>query len=162
MRVDFYYEMAIPERSTMAGLVGKMLLRFTARQDRFFAKLTKEQKRKFREIENKFAVLTITGPEGGVFYLRYRGNRFEPLNKAPDIPYEKIDKLLLDGDGLNYPSGDEVFFDVIDGELNPRKVISNKYFRANTDKIIYDTEQFASAFEQFLEEMRSVLGKRKR
>ncbi|GAI71053.1 unnamed protein product, partial [marine sediment metagenome] len=73
-------------------------------------------------------------------------------------PYEKMDKFLLDGDERNYPSGDEVLFDVVSASLSPRAVISHKFFRANTDRIIYDTEEFAQAFEQFLDEMRMVLG----
>lgn len=143
----------------MAGIVGKMLRRFATRQDHFFDRLTREGRKKFEELENRYAVLTVTGPEGGVFYLCYKGGRFEPLEETPNIPYEELDKFILDGDGLNYQCGDDVFFDVVDGDLHPRAVISHRYFRANTDRIIYDTEEFAQAFEQFLAEMRTVLGK---
>ena len=80
------------------------------------------------------------------------------LEGPPSVPYEKLDKFLVDGDLLNYPSGDEVLFDVIDGSLSPRTAHSRGYFRANTDKILYDTEEFLQAFEQFLGEMRLVLG----
>lgn len=141
----------------MPRLVEGMLRRFAARQEHFFEKLSKEQKRKFRELENKYAILTVTGPEGGVFYLQYKGGRFEPLGQKPDIDYDELDKFLLDGDGLNYPSGDEVFFDVVDGDLTPEKVIAHQYFRANTDRIIYDTYEIRQAFKEFLEEMRVVL-----
>jgi len=51
-----------------------------------------------------------------------------------------------------------VLFDVVSASLSPRAVISHKFFRANTDRIIYDTEEFAQAFEQFLDEMRMMLG----
>lgn len=139
------------------GLVGDIFTRFMERQYSFFDKLSKDAKRQLVEIENKYAQLTVTGPEGGVFYFRYRRQRLEMLDGPPKLPLEKLDKLLLDGDGRLYPSGDEVFFDIIDGDLSPRAVISRKYFRVNTDKVIYDSEEFAQAFERFLGEMRQIL-----
>lgn len=143
------------------GLVETMFRRFMARQASFFNKLSKPAKEKLVDVENKYAEVKITGPEGGTFYFQYKGQRLQLLDEKPKVPYEKLDKFFLDGDMLNYPSGDEVFFDVIDRSLTPRAVISRKYFRANTDKIIYDTEEFAQAFELFLDEMQMVLrGKR--
>lgn len=144
------------------ALVEDMFRRFTSRQSHFFKSLPRSAKEKFAELENKYAELRVTGPEGGVFYLQYKGQRFEMLDGKPDVPYESLDKFLLDGDTINYPAGDEVFFDVVDGELDPRAALSHKYFKANTDKIIYDSEEFAQAFEQFLAEMRIVLGGKKR
>lgn len=143
----------------MAGLIGKMLQRFTRRQVHFFENLPAEARKKFAEIENKYGHLTVTGPEGGVFNVQYKQRHFQIIDQ-PGVPYEELDKFVLDGDagGYPYPSGDEVLFDVIDGSLSPRTVIARKYFWANTDKVIYDTEEFAQAFEQFLEEMRMVLG----
>lgn len=143
------------------GLCEDMFHRAITRQSRFFDRLSKTAKEKLAEVENKFAELRITGTEGGLFYFQYKGQHLQMLDGKPRVPYEKLDKFLLDGDLVNYPSGDEVFFDVVDGELTPRAVISRKYFRANTDKIIYDTEEFAQAFEQFLEEMRAILRGRK-
>lgn len=139
------------------GLVEDMFHRFMTRQFSFFNRLPRVSKEKLAEVESKYAELRITGPEGGVFYFQYKGQRLEMLDDKPKVAYEKLDKFLLDGDAINYLNGDEVFFDVIDGELTPRAVISRKYFRANTDKIIYDTEEFAQAFENFLDEMRAVL-----
>lgn len=139
------------------GLVGDMFERFLARQAIYLDGLSKGAKEKLAEVENKFAVLRVTGPEGGVFYFQFKGQRLQLLKEPPDIPYEKLDKFLLDGDLFNYPSGDEVLFDIIDRSLSPRAVISRKYFRANTDKIIYDTEEFAQAFERFLDDMQVVL-----
>ncbi len=143
----------------MAGLIEDMFRRFMARQAHFFDSLTKEAKCKLAEVESKYAELRVTGPEGGVLYFQYKGQRLQMLDKAPSV--EKLDKFLIDGDLVNYPSGDEVLLDVIDGSLSPRAAISRKYFRANTDKIIYDTEEFAQAFEQFLAEMRTILGGRR-
>lgn len=143
----------------MAGLVRDMFQRFEARQTRFFDRLSKSAKEKLAEVENKYAELRVTGPEGGVFYLQYKGQRLQMLDEKPEVPYEKMDKFLLDGDGINYQGGDDVLFDVIDSSLSPRAVISHRFFRANTDRIIYDTEEFASAFEQFLDEMRMVMGR---
>ena len=140
------------------ALVEDMFRRFMARQSRFFDRLTKDARQKLADIENKYAELRVTGPEGCVLYFQYKGQRLQMLEGPPPIPYEKLDKFLIDGDLLNYPSGDEVLFDVIDGSLSPRAAISRKYFRANTDRILYDTEEFAQAFEQFLNEMRLVLG----
>ena len=58
-----------------------------------------------------------------------------------------------------YPhGGDEVLFDIIDGSLSPRAAHDRGYFRANTDKKLYDTEEFLQIFEKFLNEMRLVLG----
>jgi len=37
-------------------------------------------------------------------------------------------------------------------------VISRRYFHTNTDKIIYDTEEFAQAFERFLDDLQVILG----
>ncbi|MBA7712001.1 hypothetical protein ES703_120969 [subsurface metagenome] len=145
----------------MAGLIEDIFRRFMARQAHFFDSLSKEAKRKLAEVESKYAELRVTGPEGGVLYFQYKGQRLQLLDQAPAVPYEKLDKFLVDGDLLNYPSGDEVLLDIIDGSLSPRAAISRKYFRANTDKIIYDTEEFASAFEQFLSEMRTILGGRR-
>lgn len=139
------------------GLVEDMFHRFMTRQVSFFNQLPRASKEKLAEVESKYAELRVTGPEGGVFYFQYKGQRLEMLDDKPKVAYEKLDKFLLDGDAINYLNGDEVFFDVIDGELTPRAVISRKYFRANTDKIIYDTEEFAQAFENFLAEMRAVL-----
>lgn len=145
----------------MAGLVEEMFERFEARQASFFNYLSRDARQKLAEAENKYAELRVTGPEGGIFYFQFKGQRLQKLNERPDVPYEKMDKLLLDGDEINYPSGDEVLFDVISGSVSPRAVISHKFFRANTDRIIYDTEEFAQAFEQFLDEMRLVLGGRR-
>lgn len=141
----------------MAGLVEQMFRRFMARQAGFFNRLSKTAKEKLAEVENKYAELRVTGPEGGVLYFQYKGQRLQMLDEKPDIPYDELDKFLVDGDMVNYPSGDEVLFDVIDGDLSPRAVISRKYFRVNTDKIIYDTEEFAQAFERFLEDIRKIL-----
>ena len=143
----------------MAGLIEDMFRRFMSRQAHFFDSLSKEAKRKLAEVESKYAELRVTGPEGGVLYFQYKGQRLQILDKAPSV--KKLDKFLIDGDLVNYPSGDEVLLDVIDGSLSPRAAISRKYFRANTDKIIYDTEEFAQAFEQFLAEMRMILGGRR-
>jgi len=145
----------------MAGLVEDMFRRFEARQAAFFNRLSRSAKQKLAEVENKYAELRVTGPEGGVFYFMFRGQRLQMLDGRPKIPYEKLDKFLLDGDDINYPSGDEVLFDVVGGSLSPRAVISHKFFRANTDRIIYDTEEFAQAFENFLDEMRLVLGSKR-
>jgi len=142
----------------MAGLVEQMFWRFTARQPHFFEGLSKAAKQKLAEVENKYAELRVTGPEGCILYFQYKGQRLQMLDHAPPIPYEKLDKFLIDGDLLNYPSGDEVLLDVIDGSLSPRTALSHKYFRANTDKIIYDSEEFSQIFEQFLDEMKLVLG----
>ena len=144
----------------MAGLIEDMFRRFMVRQAHYFDGLSKEAKRKLAEVENKYAELRVTGPEGGTFYFQYKGQRLKILDQASSVPYEKLDKFWVDGDLVNYPSGDEVLLDVIDGSLSPRAAISRKYFRANTDKIIYDTEEFAQAFEQFLSEMRMILGGR--
>jgi len=143
----------------MAGLVDTMFKRFMSRQARFFDKLSGEAKKKLADVENKYAELRVTGPEGGVFYFQYKGQRLQMLPSKPEVPYDRLDKLLLDGDMVNYPSGDEVLFDIIDRSLSPRAAISRKYFRVNSDKIIYDTEEFAQAFEQFLDEMQTVLGR---
>lgn len=140
------------------ALVEDMFRRFTARQTRFFDHLTKDARQKLADMDNKYAELRVTGPEGCVLYFQYKGQRLQMLDGAPEIPYEKLDKFLIDGDPLNYPSGDEVLFDVIDGSLSPRTAHSRGYFRVNTDRILYDTEEFLQAFEQFLNEMRLVLG----
>lgn len=145
----------------MAGLVEQMFRRFTARQPHFFDGLSKAAKQKLAEVENKYAQLTVTGPEGGVLFFQYKGQRLQMLDRAPPVPYEKLDKFLVDGDLLNYSSGDEVLMDVIDGSLSPRAALSHKYFRANTDKIIYDSEEFSQIFERFLDEMRLVMGDRR-
>ncbi len=124
----------------------------------FFDKLSNDAREKLDEVENKFAELRVTGPEGGVFYFRFEEQRLVMLDGVPDMPWEELDKFLLDGDDFNYPGGDEVLFDVIDRELSPRAVVSRRYFRVNTDKIIYDTEEFAQAFERFLDDLQVILG----
>jgi hypothetical protein len=48
--------------------------------------------------------------------------------------------------------------DGADGGAIVRAAHDRGYFRTNTDKKIYDTEEFLQAFEQFLTEMRLVLG----
>ncbi|MBA7677445.1 hypothetical protein ES703_85702 [subsurface metagenome] len=143
------------------GLVGDMFERFLSRQSLFLESLSKDAKKKLAEVENKYATLRVTGPEGGIFYFQFKGQRLHILEEPPDIPYEKLDKFLLDGDLFNYSGGDEVLFDVIDRSLSPRAVIARKYFRAHTDKIIYDTEEFAQAFERFLDDMQVVLRRRR-
>lgn len=140
------------------GLVADLFKRAEARQSMFFDKLSNDAREKLDEVENKFAELRVTGPEGGVFYFRFKGQRLMMLSGAPDVPWEELDKFLLDGDDFNYPGGDEVLFDVIDRELSPRAVVSRRYFRVNTDKIIYDTEEFAQAFERFLDDLQVILG----
>lgn len=143
------------------GLIGDMFERFMARQALFFEGLPNGAKEKLSEAGKKYAVLRVTGPEGGTFYFEFEGQQLRLLKEPPDIPYEEIDKMILDGDLDNYPSGDEVLFDVIDRSLSPRAVVARKYFKVNTDKIIYDTEEFAQAFESFLDDMQFVLkGKR--
>ena len=140
------------------ALVEDMFRRFMARQSHFFNRLTKDARQKLADIENKYAELRVTGPEGCVLYFQYKGQRLQILEGPPSIPYEKLDKFLIDGDLLNYSSGDEVLFDVIDGSLSPRTAIGRDYFRPSNNKILYTTEYFAQAFEQFLNEMRLVLG----
>ncbi|GAJ03118.1 unnamed protein product [marine sediment metagenome] len=112
----------------MAGLIEQMFRRFMARQAHFFDSLSKETKQKLADAESKYALLRVTGPEGGVLYFQYKGQRLQMLDQAPPVPYEKLDKFLVDGDLVNYPSGDEVLLDVIDGDLSPRAAISRKYF----------------------------------
>lgn len=139
------------------GLVGDALKRFMSHQALFYKQLPSKGKEKLAEVENKYAELRVTGPEGGLFYLQFKNRMLQLIDGKPDVPYEKMDKFLLDGDGINYPSGDEVFFDIIDGDLAPRAVYDRHYFRANTDRILYDPEEFIQAFEYFLREMRKVL-----
>lgn len=139
------------------GLVGDMFERFLSRQSMFINRLSPKEKEKLAEAENKFAELRVTGPEGGIFYFKFQGQRLSLLEGPPNVSNEKLDKFLLDGDYFNYQSGDEVLFDVIDGSLSPRAVISRHYMKTNTDKIIYDTEELASAFEKFLEDIRRVM-----
>lgn len=139
------------------GLCEQLFDRAESRQSKFFDSLSKDARQKLAEVENKYAELRITGAEGGVFYFQFKGQRLKRLRTPPPVPYEQLDKFLLDGDLINYPSGDEVLFDVIDRSLSPRAVIARKYFRVNTNKIIYDTEEFAQAFERFLDDMQIVL-----
>ena len=139
------------------GLVGDMFERFMSRQSFFFDGLSSDAKEKLTEVENKYALLRVTGPEGGLFYFQFIKQRLHLLQEPPDRPYEELDKFILDGDMINYQSGDEVLFDVIDRSLSPRAVVSRKYFMVNTPKIIYDTEEFAQAFEHFLDDMQVVL-----
>ena len=140
------------------SLVADMFKRAEARQAIFYDKLSAGAKEKLDEVELKFAELRVTGTEGGVFYFRFKAQHLEMLDNAPDMPWEDLDRFLLDGDGCNYKGGDEVLFDVIDKELSPRAVISRRYFHTNTDKIIYDTEEFAQAFERFLDDLQVILG----
>jgi hypothetical protein len=141
------------------GLVEAMFRRFMARQSGFFSRLSEDARQKLADMENKYAELRVTGPEGCVLYFQYKGQHLQMLDGPPPIPYEKLDKILVDGDILNYPGGgDDVLFDVIDGSLSPRAAHGRGYFRTNTDKKIYDTEEFLQAFEQFLTEMRQVVG----
>jgi len=139
------------------GLIKEILERFQSRQMRFYEMLPRSGREKLAEAENKYAELRITGPEGGTFYFHYKGGHLDLLPEKPQVDDAKLDKLLLDGDGINYMGGDDVFLDVVSGSLSPRAVRSHHYFRANTDRIIYDSEEFAQAIETFLEEMRRVL-----
>ena len=139
------------------GLIADMFERVMSRQSIFFDGLTDDAKEKLSQVGQKYAELRITGPEGGTFYLQFEGQRLQLLTEPPDIPYDELDKMILDGDIVNYPSGDEVLFDVIDRSLSPREVIARRYFKVNTPKIIYDTEEFAQAFEKFLDEIQIVL-----
>jgi len=145
----------------MSTLVEDIFHRFEERQYLFFEKLTKKGKRKLAEANNRDAELVVTGPQGGTFYFLFKGGRFHMLDGEPDIPREQLDKMLLDGDLVNYKAGDEVFLDVIDGDLDVRALVSRRYFTVNSDRIIYDSEELAQAFEGFLEEMRLVLGRKR-
>ena len=140
------------------SLVEEMFRRFTERQAHFFNSLNDDDRQMLAELDDKYAELSITGTDGCVLYFQYKGQRLNLLDSPPEVPDEELDHFYLDGDLINYPGGDEVFFDVIDGSLTPRAAISRKYFRANTNHILYDTEEFAQAFEKFLNEMRRVLG----
>ncbi|MBA7671732.1 hypothetical protein ES703_79895 [subsurface metagenome] len=142
----------------MAGLIGGMFERFEARQALFFNYLPGDARQKLAEAENRYAELRVTGPEGGVFYFRFRGQRLQKLSERPDVPDEKMDKVLIDGDGINYHGGDDVLVDVINGSLSPRAAKSHGLFWTNTDRSIYDSEEFIQAFENFIDEMRMVLG----
>lgn len=144
----------------MSTLVQDIFHRFEARQSLFFDKLSQSGKRKLAEADNRYAELVVTGPEGGTFYFLFRGQRFHMLPEPPDVPYDSLDKMVLDGDEVNYLYGDDIFLDIVDGDLSPRAAVSRKYFRVNSDRVIYDTEELAQAFEGFLEDMRLVLGRR--
>lgn len=141
----------------MPGLIRDMFQRFEARQGRFFDRLPRDAKGKLAQAENKYAEVRVTGPEGGVFYIQFKGQRVKMLDEKPDVP-GKMDKILVDGDEMNYPSGDKVLVDVVGGSLSPRAAKSHGLFWADTDRSIYDAEEFIQAFEQFLDEMRMVLG----
>lgn len=145
----------------MAGTVEGMFERFEARQSLFFNRLPKSSKQKLAKAENRYAELTVTGPEGGTFYFQFRLQQFHKLSEKPNIPDEKLDKIIIDGDGINYHGGDDVLVDVINGSLSPRAAKSHELFWTNTDRSIYDSEEFMQAFENFIEDMRMVLGYRK-
>ena len=138
------------------GIVADMFKRVEARQTLFFDKLSDDDKVKLNEVEIKVAELRVTGPEGGVFYFRFKAQHLEMLDNAPPVPWDELDKFLLDGDGFNYKGGDEVLFDVIDKDLSPRAAVSRKYFTVNSDKIIYDTTEFAQAFEHYLDVLQMI------
>ena len=138
------------------GIVADMFKRVEARQTLFFDKLSDDDKVKLNEVEIKVAELRVTGPEGGVFYFRFKAQHLEMLDNAPPVPWDELDKFPLDGDGFNYKGGDEVLFDVIDKDLSPRAAVSRKYFTVNSDKIIYDTTEFAQAFEHYLDVLQMI------
>lgn len=135
------------------GLVGVIFHRFMSRQSLFYKELSPTGKKKLAEIENRYAELRVTGPEGGVFYFQYKHLRLQPLESKPDVPDEQMDRFQLVGDDINYSGGDDVLLDVIDGELSPREVHDEHYFRTKT---IYDSEEFIQAFENFLREIQRV------
>lgn len=146
----------------MPGLIEQMFRRAEARQGGFLESLPEKAKQKLEEVEDKYARLWCTGPEGGVLYFQFKGQRFKVLDGPPDIPYENLDKFLIDGDLINYKSGDEVLFAVVDGDLSPRAALARKYFRANTNKIIYDSEELAQIFERLLINLQNILGVHRR
>ena len=51
------------------ALVEDMFRRFMARQSHFFNRLTKDARQKLADIENQYAELRVTGPEGCVLYF---------------------------------------------------------------------------------------------
>jgi len=138
-------------------LAERMFRSLTDRQALFFEKLSSEAKEKLDQVTSKYARLNVSGPEGGIFFFIFQNGHLSLLNDPPQVNDNDMDHLILDGDGVNYPGGDEVLFDVIDGELSPRAAVSHHYFRVRTRKIIYDTEEFAQAFERFLHDMRNIL-----
>ncbi len=142
----------------MAGMIAEMFHRVMVRQSRFFDKFPKEMQEKLTLINGRYAELTITGQEGGKFYFHYADRELVEFSEPSRIPKNKLDKFKIVGDKENYPGGDEVLFDVIDGDLSPRVAISRRYFQVNTERVIYDTEEFVQAFEKLLIEMRRMLG----
>jgi len=144
----------------MPGVIRNMFQLFEARQAWFFDGISREGKGKLVEAENKYAEVRVTGPEGGVFYFQFKGQRLMMLDEKPDVPYE-IDKVLVDGDGINYHGGDDVLVDVVNGSLSPRAAKSHGLFWMSTDRSIYDSEEFIQAFERFLGLMQIVLGRKR-
>lgn len=141
--------------------------RYTARQKSFYGELPKAEQAKLAQLQNKYAELRVLGPQVPqveTLYFQYQNQSLRLLEESerPNVPYEEMDKFILQGDGLNYYDGLAVLIDVIDGELPPRKAKDMELFRTHTSTNIYDSEQFIQAFERFLREMQKVLGRVKR
>lgn len=129
------------------------------RQERFVSKLPDEMQRKLEDAGNKFAEVIITGPEGDTLYFMLKDKRLTMLDSCPEMANGHLDRIYIDGDIYNYHSGDEVIEDICALKLSPRAAMSHGFLKINTDRVIYDTEEWAQAFEVFLREVRDFLSK---
>jgi len=141
----------------MPGLIKKLFERAMTRQQGFVEKLPDLMQQKLEDAGTKYAEVIVTGPEGGIIYFTLKDKRLKMIDSCPDAPDGQLDRFFICGDIINYEGGDDVIVDICNLSLSPREAVGRGFLKVNTDRVIYDTEEFIQAFEMFLSQVQDYL-----
>jgi hypothetical protein len=133
------------KKATKTGPVYSILLRAEKRQASLLEKLPPRIKDKLNSADGRAAELKITGPDGGLFYLKYSDGKLRLLEDACEVR----NKLLM---------ADRVFYQLVSGAITPRAAKAHRLVLISGTEEMYDTEELMQAIEDWLHEIRNTLG----
>lgn len=133
---------------TKTGDIYGILVRAEKRQASLMERLPDKVKEKLSSAEGRAARVKVTGPDGGLFYLKLTEGRLRLL----DEPCETRNKVLM---------SDKTFYHLVGGSLTPRAAKAHRLIQIAGNEELYDTEELMQAVEDWLGEIRSSLGLKK-
>ena len=134
---------------TKNGDIHAILLRAEKRQASLMERLPDKVKEKLSSAEGRAARVKITGPDGGLFYLKLIEGKLRLL----DEPCETRNRVLM---------SDQTFYHLVGGSLTPRAAKAHRLIQIAGEEEMYDTEELMQAVEDWLAEIRASLGLKKK